>query len=141
VLFLRKRSNLRHGLLLINTERSVNDSCYVGLSIYLSIALQSFVGPWPLFQFLNLYTFGKTPWTGDQPITRLVPSHRTTQTQNKRTQTVISSVGFEPTIPALERARRVHALDRAGTVTGVIIGLQIDFPVMTTGLRTSGRLW
>jgi hypothetical protein len=26
------------------------------LSIYLSMALQSFVGPWPLFQFLDLFT-------------------------------------------------------------------------------------
>jgi hypothetical protein len=27
-------------------------------------------------------------------------------------------VGFEPTIPASERAKAVHALDRAATVTG-----------------------
>jgi hypothetical protein len=27
-------------------------------------------------------------------------------------------VGFEPTIPASERAKRVHVLDRAATVTG-----------------------
>jgi hypothetical protein len=35
------------------------------LSIYLW--LYSPYGPWPLFQFLNLYTDGRTPWTGDQP--------------------------------------------------------------------------
>jgi hypothetical protein len=28
-------------------------------------------------------------------------------------------VGFEPTIPASEGAKTVHALDRASTVTGV----------------------
>jgi hypothetical protein len=28
------------------------------------------------------------------------------------------SVGFEPTIPAFERAKTVHALDRAVTVMG-----------------------
>jgi hypothetical protein len=28
-------------------------------------------------------------------------------------------VGFEPTIPALEREKTVHALDRAATVIGV----------------------
>jgi hypothetical protein len=28
------------------------------------------------------------------------------------------SVGFEPTIPASERAKTVHALDRSATVTG-----------------------
>jgi hypothetical protein len=25
-------------------------------------------GPWRPFQFLNPYTFGRTPWTGDQPL-------------------------------------------------------------------------
>jgi hypothetical protein len=29
------------------------------------------------------------------------------------------SVGFEPTIPALEQAKTVHALDRAATVIGL----------------------
>jgi hypothetical protein len=29
-------------------------------------------------------------------------------------------VGFEPTIPASEREKTVHALDRAATVTGVL---------------------
>jgi hypothetical protein len=44
------------------------------------------VGPWPLLQFYNLcYTDGKTPWTGDQLVARPLPTHRTTQTQNKRT--------------------------------------------------------
>jgi hypothetical protein len=30
------------------------------------------------------------------------------------------SVEFEPTIPAFERAKKVHALDRAATVIGVL---------------------
>jgi hypothetical protein len=34
------------------------------------------VGLWPLFQFLILYTVGRTPWTGDQPVTRPLPTHR-----------------------------------------------------------------
>jgi hypothetical protein len=29
--------------------------------IYLSLTLQSFVGPWPFFSFLILYTVGRTP--------------------------------------------------------------------------------
>jgi hypothetical protein len=49
--------------------------------------LYSPCGLWPLFEFLILYTFGRTPWTGDQPISRQLPTHRTTQSQNKRTQT------------------------------------------------------
>jgi hypothetical protein len=38
------------------------------------------------FSFLILYTFGRTPWTGDQPVARPLPTHRTTQTQNKCTK-------------------------------------------------------
>jgi hypothetical protein len=41
--------------------------------------------PWPLFQFLNLYTVGRTPWTGDQPVARPLPTHRTTQTEQTHT--------------------------------------------------------
>jgi hypothetical protein len=37
------------------------------------------------FSFLILYTVSRTPWTGDQPVARPLPTHRT-QTQNKRTQ-------------------------------------------------------
>jgi hypothetical protein len=61
------------------------------------IALQPFIGPWPLFQFLNLYTAGRKPWTEDQPVARELRAHRTAQTQNKRTQTSMLRVGFEST--------------------------------------------
>jgi hypothetical protein len=50
------------------------------------MALELFVEPWPLFQFLDPKTVGRTPWTGDQPVVRPLPTHRTTLTQNKRTQ-------------------------------------------------------
>jgi hypothetical protein len=76
------------------------------------------VAPWPLFRFLNLYTVGRTPWTGDQAVARPLSTHRTTQTQNKHTHTFMTPVGFEPTIPMLELAKSVHALDRAATVIG-----------------------
>jgi hypothetical protein len=69
----------------------------------------------------NPYTVGRTLWTGDQPVARLLPTHRTTQTQNKRTQTSMPGVGFEPTIPVFERAKTVYALDRAATVTGLTL--------------------
>jgi hypothetical protein len=68
--------------------------------------------------FLILYTAGRTPWTGDQPVARPLPTSRKTQIQNKRTQTSMSRVGFEPTIQAFEREKTVHALDRAATVIG-----------------------
>jgi hypothetical protein len=80
------------------------------------MAPQPFVRPWPLLLFRNLfYTEGRTPWTGDQTVARLLPTHRITQTQNKRTH----RVGFEPTILAFERVKTVHALDRAATVISI----------------------
>jgi hypothetical protein len=75
------------------------------------MALQPIVGPWPLFSFLIFYTVGRTPWMGDQPVAR-------PQTQNKRTQTFMLQVGFESTIPVVEPAKTVHALDRAANVIG-----------------------
>jgi hypothetical protein len=85
------------------------------------MALQPFVGPWPLLQFRNrLYTNGRTPWTGDQPVVRLLTAHRIAQTQNKHTHTSMPRVRFEPTIPVFERAKTVQALDRAATVIGQI---------------------
>jgi hypothetical protein len=93
-----------------------------GISIYLSACLSVCLsraysprGRWSLFQFLNPYTVGRPPWTGDQPVSRPLPTHRTTQTENKRTQTSMTRVGFEPTIPVFQRAKTVHALDRAAT--------------------------
>jgi hypothetical protein len=38
-----------------------------------------------VFRFLKPYTVGSTPWTGDQPVARPLPTHRTTQRQNERT--------------------------------------------------------
>jgi hypothetical protein len=50
--------------------------------IHSSMALQPFVGPWPLLQLHNLfYTDVRTPWMSDQPIARPLPACRTTQTQ------------------------------------------------------------
>jgi hypothetical protein len=91
------------------------------LSIYLYVCLSnlwlySSCGAWPLFHLI-LNTVGRTPWTGDQPVARLLPTHRT-ETQNKPTHTFMTRVGFEPTIPVFERAKTFHALDRAATDNG-----------------------
>jgi hypothetical protein len=85
------------------------------------MALQPFVGTWPLVSFLIFYTVSRTPWTGDQPVTRPLPIHRTTQTQNKRIQTSMPRVGFETTLPVFERTKTVHALDFEATVIGTEI--------------------
>jgi hypothetical protein len=119
------------GMLLLNKRLEYNlnvicllpskDQAHIRQLFYSSdiMTLQSFVWPWPLFQFLNLYTVGRTPWTRDQPVARPLPTHRTTQTQNKRTQTSMPRVGFEPTTSVFERAKTVHALDLAATVIRV----------------------
>jgi hypothetical protein len=94
---------------------------------YLYPWLYSPCGPWPLFQFLNLDTFGRSPWTSDQPVGWPLPTHRITQTQNKCTQTTMTLVGFELIIPVFERAKTVHASDRAATVIGLMVPLQHPF--------------
>jgi hypothetical protein len=52
------------------------------LPTYLSMVLQPFVGPWPLFQFLNSYTVGRAPWMGDEPVARPLHAHSTAQRIN-----------------------------------------------------------
>jgi hypothetical protein len=58
---------------------------------------------------------------GDQPVARPLPTHKTTQTQNKRTQTPMPRVGFGPMTPGFKRAKTVHALDRAATEIGHVM--------------------
>jgi hypothetical protein len=91
------------------------------LSLSLSLWLYSPLDLSLFFSFLILYRVGMTPWTGDQPIARLLPTHRATQTQNKCTQTSMPWIGFEPTTPVFERAKTVHALDSAATVIGSFV--------------------
>jgi hypothetical protein len=67
------------------------------------------------FSHFDHFTDSRTPWTSDQLVTRPLPKHWTTHTHTKHP---CLCVGFEPTIPASERAKTVHALDRAATVTG-----------------------
>jgi hypothetical protein len=110
--------NASHAALPMATSKF---SPYVHSFIHSSMLLQHFVRPWPLLQFHNpFYKDGRTPWTGDQPVTKPLPTHRTTQTYNKRTQTYMPQVVFEPTIPASDQAKTVHASDRAVAVTAFL---------------------
>jgi hypothetical protein len=52
------------------------EKLYNLLLLIIFMALQPFVGPCRFFSFLILHTVGRTPWTGDQPIARLLPTHR-----------------------------------------------------------------
>jgi hypothetical protein len=76
------------------------------------------LGPGLCFQSHDHVTDGRTPWTSDQLVARPLPKHRTTQTQNKHIHQIsMPFVVFEFTIPASERAKTAHALDRSATVT------------------------
>jgi hypothetical protein len=96
------------------------ESLNLSLPLFLFVWLYSPLDLSCYFCFLILYTIGRTPWTGDQPVARLIPTHRTTQTQNKRRQTSMPRVGFESIIQVFERAKTVHALDRTATVIGTL---------------------
>ena len=71
------------------------------------MALQPYVGPWPLFQFLNLYSRQNSL---DRESGRLKAA--------AYTQTSMYRVEFEPTIPVFKRAKMFHPIDRAATVIG-----------------------
>jgi hypothetical protein len=95
-------------------------------SIYCSTALC-----WSLAAFsgfLIFYTVSKPSWTGDQHDARPLPTYRTTQTKNKRTQTSMPWVGLEPTTSEFERAKTIHALDRAATVIGTYVFIVLRNP-------------
>jgi hypothetical protein len=76
------------------------------------MALQPIVEPWPLFTLSILYTVGMTPWAGDQLDARHLPTHRATQTQNKRTWKFMLRVGFESRISVFQREMTDRALHR-----------------------------
>jgi hypothetical protein len=82
-----------------------------GLSSMSELLLCSPLDLGRIFSFLILYAVGRTPWAGDQPVARPLPTHRTIQTQHKSTQTSTSRTGFEPLIPVFERAVTVIGND------------------------------
>jgi hypothetical protein len=86
-------------------------SVYVYLSIYGSTALVD----------LNRFLSFLTPWEGDQPVARPLPTHRTTRTQNKRTHRhPCLEWDSNPGHQCSSGRRRLHALDRAIVVIGYV---------------------
>jgi hypothetical protein len=70
------------------------------------MALYPFMDLGCLFTFL-IYTQSVGPLGRGISPSQSRYLHRTAQTQNKRTQTSMRRVGFEPTIPVFERAKAV----------------------------------
>jgi hypothetical protein len=82
------------------------------------MAPQSFVAPWPIFQFLNLKHSLKDSLDGGTA--RCMAYTYTQNNINKiNGQTSMFRVGFELTISVLEKANRVHALNRTATAIGL----------------------
>jgi hypothetical protein len=77
-----------------------------------------------------------TPWMEDQPVTRILPAHRTAQTQNKRTQTSMPQMGFESMIPVFEQVKTVHALDCVATVIDISSDIVSIYQTASNKLHT-----
>jgi hypothetical protein len=65
------------------------------------------LGPDIFFSFvIFFYADGRTPWTSDQPVSRPLPTHKATQTQNIRKHTNIHSLNgirtHDPSVRANE---------------------------------------
>jgi hypothetical protein len=82
------------------------------------MALQPFVGPWPLFQFLELLHSHQDSLDGGSA-RRKAAIYTGEHKQNKRRGTSMTRVGFEPMIAVSERAKKILALDCAATLIGV----------------------
>jgi hypothetical protein len=91
-----------------------------------SMTLPAHSGPWLLIQFRNHFsqTVGRviSPSQGLY-LNTLQPKHRINAYTH---QTSMPRVRFEPTIPAFNRAKRVHALDLAAAVAGLQMSREIQ---------------
>jgi hypothetical protein len=92
------------------------------LFLSLSMALQPFE-PGRFYSFSILYTVGRTPWTGNQPVGRPLYLHKE-QHKHRINAHRHQCLGWN-SIPVFERAKTVHALDRAATVIGLAEFLMI----------------
>jgi hypothetical protein len=78
-----------------------------------SLALAAF-----FFQILDLFTQSVGLLGRRISLSQVRYLHTGQHKQNKPTNTSMPQVGLEPTIPVFERAKTVHALDRAATEIG-----------------------
>jgi hypothetical protein len=131
------QNNIFKTILLRSCETSCTSAREEHLALYpslpLSLWLYSPLHFGCLLSLLILYTVGRTPWTGDQPVAKSIPRQNST-IKNKRAQTSIPRVGFEPTTPAFERAKRIHTLEHAATAIGVLHQLS---EIMKTSLSAN----
>jgi hypothetical protein len=70
-------------------------------------------------EFINVWTFSRTPWTEDQPDARPLPTHRTTRHRKTRTY-IHASSGIRTRNPSTRAAEDTRAFDRAVIRTGTL---------------------
>jgi hypothetical protein len=119
----------------LSTYLSICLSIY--LSIYLSMALQPFVGPWPFFSVS--WSFTQSVGLLGRGISPSQDRYWTERTRNKRTQTFMPQMGFEPMIPVFQRTKTVHALDCAATVICLLLTRVVNYIVMNVKLLIKYR--
>jgi hypothetical protein len=94
------------------------------------MTLQPF-GPWPLFQFLN-------------PIHSRLGSLNEGWARRKAAtykQNNTNTVGFELTTPVFERAKMLHALDRAATVISSYDNIRINYGFVSNSVHYYGDIF
>jgi hypothetical protein len=117
---LTKHLGARQIIAMVTSSYVIGIENYTRTKLYVLLFflwLYSPSNPGHVFSYLILYTVGRTPWKGDQPVARPLPTHDNTNRIN--TQISMPWVGFESTIPVFERVKTGHALDRAATVIGI----------------------
>jgi hypothetical protein len=65
-----------------------------------------------IYIYIYIYTHivGRSPWTGDQSVARLLPAYRTREKQSKHTETFMPRVGFKHTTLVIVRKKEARAL-------------------------------
>jgi hypothetical protein len=78
-----------------------------------------------------LYRVGRTPWTGDQPVARPLP----TQNKTEKNADIHTSSGIRTYDQMFEQAKTFRESDRAAT----LIGILVTFPLETFFLTVSAK--
>jgi hypothetical protein len=110
---MHKYNDIRFTYVQMSPAVAESHSHYIGIIVLLWL-YSPLLGLGCFFSFLILYTVSRTPWTGDQPIARPLPTYRTTQRHTKHTQYRYPCLELDsnPPIPAFKRAKTVNALDQ-----------------------------
>jgi hypothetical protein len=89
--------------------------------IIIITALQPFVGPWPLFQFLDPIHNRSSNWTADQPVARPLPVHRTKTRKNAHNTDIHALSGIRTHDPCFRASEDSPCSGPRGPVVGVIL--------------------